>query len=175
VGGLTEITIMSMFRLLSASALALFLLAGPALADASTTVDLGPLWGALLPTIETVLGSVAFVIVAFLAKKAHEWFGVSIDQKYQDSLHRAIETGINGALAKFGSKLNDVTVDAKSAVIADAVNWVIRSVPDAVARLNAGDKLANLVTSKLEAILDLPSVPYVSSATPTPDPAAPAA
>jgi hypothetical protein len=127
-----------------------------AAASSATTVDLNPLWDSVMPYIVVVLSGIATAIIGFLAKKANDVFHVTLEQKYRDSLHSAAVTGINLAVSKLGNMVTSMHPDAKNAVTAMAINWVISSVPDALKFLGVSQSsLESLVASKAEAMLGL--------------------
>lgn len=153
--------------LAAAAAACLLVCAAPALAAdpianviaaaspaAGTTIDLGSAWATIAPILGTALGAVATAIIGVLAAKAQQVLHVSIEQKYRDSLHSAAETGINLAVSKLGGIVGGYHPDVKNALVAMAVNWTLRSVPDALKYLGVSQAtVETLVESKVEKLL----------------------
>ena len=102
------------------------------------------LWPPLL-----LLGSVT-ALIAWAAAAFQRWTGVRIDQAHREALHGAAMTGVNMALSKLGVAASGLAIDVKSAVIAQAIAWMEKSVPGALAHFRmTPDKLADLVESKI--------------------------
>jgi hypothetical protein len=115
-----------------------------------TIVSAGPLFQIVEPYLVSGLGALITALVAWAASAFQKWTGVRIDQAHREALHSAAMTGVNMALSRIGVAANNLTVDTKSTVIAQAVAWVEKSVPGALARFRmTPDKLADFVESKI--------------------------
>lgn len=128
---------------------------------ADTTVNFGPLWDGLAPYIAAAMGSIILAIAGWLAVLLQRWTGVSIDTKHREALAAALTTGVNYGLAKAGTAANNLTFDVRSQIIADAIVWVEKSVPDAVKHFDmTPETVAKMVAAKLQvADPNLPSIP----------------
>lgn len=136
---------------LFSASLALLLLA-PALAHATTgsTIVLGGLWDSLSPFISAAAEGAIVAIVGWLATRVNRWTGLNIEARHREALHSAAVTGIDLALSRIGGRADKVDINLKSELVAEAADWVARSVPDALAYLGVTpDKISDLVESKL--------------------------
>ena len=146
--------------------------AAPA-APTGTTVSLG---GFFSPEMrELILGALGVVVTAvlgFLANKLNTATNINIDAKYRDSIHSAIMTGVSGALNFAQARADSVTVDVRNQIIADAIRYAQKAVPDALKALGVGhDTLVQLASSKLAILAEAPSsIP--TNAAPTGKPSA---
>jgi hypothetical protein len=82
-----------------------------------------------------LLGILAVAVVSLLAELARRKFNLSIEQSHRDGLQKAITNAAGLALNKLGNSLQGKTVDARSALLADAVNYVAKAAPDAMTKL----------------------------------------
>ena len=151
---------MKMFALLGALALACIATAIPAAAQAvtDTTVSAAPWIKIIEPYAVTVLGAVSTVIIGWVAALIQRSTGITIEQKYRDSLNTALTNGVSMALSALDKRAVDVKFDVKSQVIAEAANWAATKVPDAIKALGVGsDDLAKLASAKLNLLIEAPS------------------
>lgn len=133
-----------------AAAVAVLALVVPAWAADDTTVSLGGFVNAFIPYIEAALAALATALVAWAAQAAQKFLGIQLDKSSRDALHSAAMTGVNMALSRLGQSAANLTFDAKSAVIAQAIEWVESSVPDALKHFGlTPDQLQALIESKL--------------------------
>jgi hypothetical protein len=121
-----------------------------------TTVDLHPFWTAFQPILETVVGAVVTAALSWAAVQFTRLTGHQIEQKHMDALDSAAKTGLGKFFTKVGS--SPMTVDARSQAVAEAIDWMQRSVPDALAATGLDspvrrDKLGELVEGKLGQML----------------------
>lgn len=125
------------------------ILAGPAFAE-DGRVALGPVSVFVQPYL-SVLAEVAITaLLGFLATRLSAWTGITIEASHREALHSAAMTGVNLALSRLDVSMSGVSVDVRSAVVADAVAWVLRSVPDALKHLNVTpEKVRAIVEAKL--------------------------
>ena len=115
-----------------------------------TTVSAAPLFQLVEPYLVSGLGALVTALIAWAAAAFQKWTGVRIDQAHREALHGAAMTGVAMALSKLGVAADSLTVDVKSAVIAQTIAWVEKSVPGALAHFEmTPDKLADLVESKI--------------------------
>lgn len=100
--------------------------------------------GAVLPALLQLAGIVLAAVIGQAALKLKSRWGIDIEKAHQDSLHRALMSGINSALMR-----NFTGTSAAEAAVA----YAKRSVPDAIKALNpASDVLRSLAEAKLREI-----------------------
>ncbi|WP_201829522.1 hypothetical protein [Microvirga zambiensis] len=106
-----------------------------------------------------MLASAAVVgILTWLTNIVKQWTGIQIEAKHREALHSAMMTGVAAALAKGRLKASEVSIDAKSVIIKEAVEWAQRSVPDALNALGASPSaLAELAASKITLLAEAPA------------------
>lgn len=122
-----------------------------------TAVHVGYLWPTLQPFVVELIGTILTGLFTWLSIRIHKWIGVQIDEKHMRALHSAAMTGLNLALTKAGTAASALTINTRSATVAEAANWMISSVPDALAHFglsdpSKADKLLDFVSGKLGAI-----------------------
>lgn len=123
-----------MTRLLRAALAApvLLVLAASA-ARAEALVAVGEIWAGLVPYIVAALGALTSAAVGWLVYLVNKKLGLSIDDSLRDSLQTAAANAAGLVIAQLGSRLSGMTLDVRSAPVADAVNYVLKAAPDAVA------------------------------------------
>lgn len=122
----------------------------PALAADDTTVALGGWYAIAQPYLLMAFSALVATILGFLTKVIHDKFGIDIQAKDREAIHRAAMTGIASGLALAGKKANEVQVDVRSPLIKSTVDWIQRSVPDATKRLGVTpEKLEKVALAKL--------------------------
>jgi uncharacterized integral membrane protein len=146
------------------SALFLPLLIVAALAqDANTTtttrvIDAGSIYDTAVPYVLTALSAVVSGILAWLAALFQRWTGIRIEAEHREALHSAAMSGVAAALTKFRVSAEKVRFEVSSPVVADAVEWMLKSVPDAIRALGATpENLRALVLSKISILAETPS------------------
>jgi hypothetical protein len=123
-----------MTRLLRAALAApVVLLLAVSAARADTLVALGHIWSGLEPFIIAALGALISAAAGWLVYLINKKLGLSIDDSLRDSLQTAAANAAGLVLAQVGNRLAGVTLDVRSALVADAVNYVLEAAPDAVA------------------------------------------
>lgn len=96
----------------------------------------------LLPVLLQLLAAVLMAAISAAALAMKRNFGIAIDQKAQDDLHRALMSGVKAAIA---------AGTPRGEVVEAAVRHTMKSVPDAIKRLKpAQSVLLNIAASKLE-------------------------
>lgn len=114
-------------------------------------IDLRPLLDAVWPLIVAVVTA----IVGILARKVLSWLNLSEDRMVREYLEVAIVNGLELARQKIGTVTPGVTT--RSQVVAEASNYVIARVPDALKRFDITDAtLKRLVEARLGMIEPLP-------------------
>ena len=100
--------------------------------ESGTTVSVGPWFETLRPYILEVLGMAVAAIIGLLSRLIYKKWGIDIEQGRRDALHSAAMTGLKAALSRAGVKAADVQFDVRHKVIAEALDWMRKSVPDAI-------------------------------------------
>lgn len=99
---------------------------------------------AMLPALLQLAGLVLAGVIAQAALQLKARWGIDIEKAHQDSLHRALMSGINAALMR-----NFTGTSAAEAAVA----YAKRSVPDAIKALKPSpDVLRSLAEAKLREI-----------------------
>ena len=125
--------------------------AAPAMAQ-DTIVPIGGLWSAVRPIIADLIGIGIAALIAYLATLLRTKFGIEIEARHREALHSAAVTGVNMALGQLGGKVEGLTIDVKNKIIADAMTYVIKSVPDAIKFFELdqkADALRDILKAKL--------------------------
>lgn len=149
-----------MRRLFAATAIAC-LLTGAALAQ-TATVPADSIWIAVQPYIVDVLVAIMTALLGMIYAWVRAKFGIDIEAKHREALHSAVVTGLNLGAAKIGGVLAGRTISVGSPVVAEAMTWVARSVPDALGHFGITDaKLQELVLAKAQQVFGA-TAPVVS-------------
>lgn len=149
---------------------AIFLAAAAAQTTTAPTTTVS-LWDALGPWASSIAAALAAVIIAFLGwvtETIRQKTGIQIDVLRSETLQAAITNGAGKAVVLLGDRLKTVTIDVRSPVVKEAVDYVLRSAPEAVKHFGLSpDQLAEKIIAKLGVITA--SNPEVNPvATPTP-------
>lgn len=109
---------------------------------------------AVVSLTATILTYIAVMIGGYIKRKT----GLEIEAFSRDALHRALESGVELAVAKARGDALAVGA-AKADLVAMVVTYVRMSVPDAIKTLGPSeDLLKDLALSKLERRISAPSV-----------------
>lgn len=123
-----------------------------------TIVSAGPLFQLVEPYLVSGLGALVTALIAWAAALVQQWVGIKLDQSHRDALHSAAMTGVTMALSRIGVAANSLTIDTKSAVVAQSIAWMEKSVPGALKHFGlTPDKLADIVESKIGALISAPA------------------
>lgn len=90
---------------------------------ASTTVNLGDVFGDLRSTIVTVISAIVMGIVALLAAAVKKSTGLTIDTKMQERVQSAMMTGVHLGLDRVQAIADRTDIDVKSQIIAGAIQY----------------------------------------------------
>lgn len=106
----------------------------------------------LAPAIDAVLAALAALLLAlgtFAIQRLLGWLKLSQDEKVRAYLEDALQNGIAFARARVSSRAVG-SIDVKSAVVAEAANYAIARVPDALKRFGIDqDGVRDLVQARL--------------------------
>lgn len=121
---------------------------------ADSVISAGPVFDLVQPYIEAGVSAAVLTGLTWLGIVFRNWTGLQIEARHREALHSAVMTGVSKALTATGDKLDNITVGSRSAIVADAVDWVTKSTPDAVRYFGlTPDKLQTLALAKLGQIL----------------------
>jgi hypothetical protein len=137
-------------------ACAVFVMYGlPALAQESATqISGGSVWAAISPYLFTAVSAAVVAVLTWATNLFHKWTGIQIEARHREALHSAAMTGVAAAFNKIGQKADTITLDVRSIVVKEGVDWVMKSVPDALGYFNLSPQaLATLIESKIELLL----------------------
>lgn len=161
----------------AAAGAALALAAGPAFAQAAVVVAtkspwqefMDQVWAGILPTISVIVTGLLTLIALWVREK----FKFSVSEDIQQTLHRAIMSGILFGLQRIGySKMPEgatLTEEQRKIVVATALDYTKASVPGAVRDSNATDeKITKMAAGKVEGIESGLIVPDLPGSAPPP-------
>jgi hypothetical protein len=122
---------MKRILLLRGLAAAFFVLvAAPAFAQTDVAVE--SLYNVLQPYLLAVVSVIATAIVGWLAELLRRKFNLDIDASHREALQTALTNGAGLLIGIAGSAVAGKKLDLKSAALAEAVNYVLQAVPDAI-------------------------------------------
>lgn len=139
---------------------ALLLALSPGFAADDTTVQIGGLYGTLRPFLVDLLGVLVAAALGYVTMTIKSRFGIEIEAKHREALHSAAVTGINMALGQLGGRVDNLSIDVKNKLLADALNYVVKGAPQAVEYFGLNEKsgqLMDILKSKLTVALPGPS------------------
>lgn len=114
--------------------LATIILAAPIAAlaqEANSTVNLDPFLAEVVPYLMTLLAAIVTAAIAWASKKLNDWTGIQIEAKHREALQSALLNGARAAIAR--NLPQGVNIDVKSVALKEGIDFVLKSVPDAVA------------------------------------------
>lgn len=123
-----------------------------------TTISAASIYDTAVPYVLTALSAIVSGILAWLAALFQRWTGIRIEAEHREALHSAAMSGVAAALTKFRVNAEQVRFEVNSPVVAEAVEWMLRSVPDAIKALGVTpEALQKLVLSKISILAETPS------------------
>lgn len=162
---------------LIAAALAAFFMVDPAFAQevvtapAGTTIAVGGVYHTVIEPLVLSTASVALTaLLGWAASLFSKATHITVEAKWQSDLHTAAMTGVTAALHRLGVKADGLNITVKNQVVGDAANWILQSVPQAVAGLGldkAPDKLRQIIESKLGTLAQTPGTIEVGKTSPS--------
>ena len=123
-------------------------------AFAQTEVAAEGIHNVLQPYLLAVVSVIATAIVGWLAELMRRKFNLDIDASHREALQTALTNGAGLLIGKAGSAIAGKKLDLKSVVLAEAVNYVLAAVPDAIRYFGITPEA---VAEKLQA--KLPQIP----------------
>jgi hypothetical protein len=121
-----------MTRFLSRGLAAAFFVFVSAPAFAQTEVGVEGIYNVLQPYLLAIVSVAATAIVGWLAELLRRKFNLDIDAAHREALQTALTNGAGLLIGKAGSAVAGKKLDLKSGPIAEAVNYVLQAVPDAI-------------------------------------------
>jgi hypothetical protein len=119
-------------------------------AMADTTIAVGDIWTGVMPYIVAAIGAVITFLVGWVLNLLKTKLGVSIDDSMRASLQTAAANAAGLVLNSLGNQLSGVKIDVGNQFVADAVNYVIKAAPDAVAHFGlTPDEIAQKILALL--------------------------
>lgn len=111
-------------------------------------------WVALFaPFFNALAAALISALVGVLLAYINRWVGLSVDEKNRSALASAAQTAAGNVLASIEGDLSQKSFTINNTVVRDAVRWVERSAPGAIAHFNLSpDDLARLVLGKIGAL-----------------------
>lgn len=134
---------------------------------ASTKISVAPVIDSVIGYVSAGVSALLAVVIGFVCAKLYAFLGINIEAKHREALHSALMTGVNAGLAKVSDLIGGKAVDVKSSAVAEAVNYVMGAVPDAVKFFGLTEaKLTDMVTAKLQGQLAFAPALEVQSTSP---------
>lgn len=130
----------------------------PTIAD--TRVQIGGLYATIRPMIADLLGLLVVAAIGYISTLAKTRFGITIDEGMRNSLHSSAVTGINMALGQLNGRMDNLSVDVKNKVLADALNYLVKAAPDAMTHFGLNERskeIMDLLKAKLTVALPGPN------------------
>lgn len=127
---------------------------------ADTRVQIGGLYATIRTVVADLIGLLVVAVLGYLSTIAKTRLGLTIDAGMRESLHKSAVTGINMALGQLGGRMENLSIDVKNKVLADALNYLIKAAPDAIAHFGLDQKrneLMDILKAKLTVALPGPS------------------
>lgn len=148
------------FAALSLIVATLFVLPALAQAPAASTVDVGGIFGAWRPYLLDIIGVAAAAIAGLICELLRRKLNLSISAEHREALQRALTNAAGLALNSLGNKLDGKTIDVKSPEVAQAVNYVAKAAPDALAHFGLTPQaLEEKIVAKIPQVANTASPP----------------
>lgn len=156
-------------RSLLTGLIGLLLFTGAAFAQAvtatpDTIVNVGDL---VSPWLQLIFAAASVVIPAaalWAAAELRRRTGISIEASHREAFQTALTNAAGLLLAKAGDAAKNISFDARSPAIKDAVLYVNKSAPDALAYFGVSpDQIAEKIAAKLGAMTAAPPPEVVNN------------
>jgi uncharacterized membrane protein len=139
-----------MKRFFSRGCAAAFFVVVSAPAFAQSEIAAEGIYSIVQPYLIAIVSVVATTIAGWLAELLRRKFHLDIEASHREALQTALTNGAGLLIAKLGGALAGRKLDLKSVVLAEAVNYVLQSVPDAVRHFGVTpEAIAEKVLAKL--------------------------
>ncbi len=132
----------------------------PAYADflAATTVpdpnavQAGPFLQFFIQFVLPAFGTVLTALVGWLVWVIKQKTSIQIDAQYRDAFQKALEQAAGGLLNSLGDRVGNTTISVGNPNMAAAINYVLKSAPDAVKKFGLDtkrDEIAEKIAAKV--------------------------
>ncbi len=135
-----------------------------AMAMPAVAAEPAPLPDSVAMLIQYLAGIAATAVVGWIALAANRLFGVSLEARHREALHSALATGASLALSMVAQMVAQgmKPAEARDAALQAGVDYVRRSVPDALKTLKPTENLLFDMVRAKQAQLELSrSSPFV--------------
>jgi hypothetical protein len=109
---------------------AVFGLVGPAAAE----ISVGQAFGVWKPYIDAAISAAAFAAVGFVVFYVNKMTGLKIEDSQREALQTALTNAAGLVVNQLGNKLDGKVITSGHQAIDQAVNYVLKSAPQAVER-----------------------------------------
>lgn len=121
------------------------------------------MWEIISPVIANTIALVLTGLIGWAVTTVQKKYNIEIEESYRTSLHQALMSGVNSALARIGTQAEPLSPARKIEVIDQAVAYAKKSVPDAIKKLGpSAEVMGNLAASKLLLATQQQIVPAVA-------------
>ena len=132
---------------LVAATLAMPAAATPAFAQA--TLDGASIFGAWKPYITEILAGLVAVIAGWVLKLVRDKLGLDIDARHREVLQTALTNAAGLVVNSLGGAASAVRLDVRSPALAEAVTYVLKGAPDALAHFGlSAERVREMVMAK---------------------------
>lgn len=132
-------------------------------------VQVGPFFQFFIQYILPAFGTILTALVGWLVWVIKKKTGIQIDAQYRDAFQKALEQAAGGLLNSLGQRVGNTTISIGNPGMAAAVNYVLKSAPDAVKKFGLDtkrDEIAEKIAAKIGVLTAGP--PTVTVAAPPP-------
>lgn len=138
-----------MFRSSLLAALAALVLAtAPALA--ASVIDGGSIFGAWRPYIVEIVGIVIAGLVGWIVKLIRDKLNIDIEARHREALQTALTNAAGLVIGKGEHLAGRLKVDVKNDAVAEAVSYVLKGAPDALAYFGVTpDRVRQMIEAKV--------------------------
>lgn len=107
----------------------------------------------IAPWLQMLMGGLAVLITAivgWLAARIEAKTGIEIEARHREAFQTALTNSAGLVLNNIAGRVKDVSFDTKNPYVREAVEYVLRSVPDAVEKFGVTpEQIATKIVAKL--------------------------
>lgn len=138
-----------MIALFAAIVVAIFSAAALA-QEPDTTVGLGGFFAGIQPYIVELVAILIAALTTWIAALVKKYTGITVEASHREAFQTALQNGVNYGLSKVSGKTETWSVDVKNEVLAEGLEYVLESVPDALKFFNlTPDEIRKKLEAKL--------------------------
>ncbi len=132
--------------------------------DASnTTIRVGDIIGPWTEMIVSAFSLFIAAVVTYVANLIRKKTGIDIEASHREALQSALTNGAGLILNKLGGSIADKTIDVRSPLLKEGIEYVLNAAPEAVKRFDLSPaQLAEKLIAKL-GLASAPSLPATQS------------